>query len=281
MKITKIAKIAAATAVAALALAGCAAGDTTDATTDATTAEGGVVTLKVGASPVPHADILNFVNDNLAEDAGLKLEIVEYTDYVQPNVALSEGELDANFFQHVPYFDAEVAEKGYNFEHGEGVQIEPYGIYSKQLTDLKDIPEGGKVLVNNDPSNQARALKLLEQEGIIGLDGAENPTIYEIADNPKNLEFTEAEAAVIPVQLPDVDIAVINGNYALEHGLNPAKDALALESGKDNPYANILAWNKDAEKADAIAKLEELLHDPQVADFIREQYPDGEIIPAF
>jgi len=281
MKITKIAKIAAATAVAALALAGCAAGDTTDATTDATIAEGGVVTLKVGASPVPHADILNFVNDNLAEDAGLKLEIVEYTDYVQPNVALSEGELDANFFQHVPYFDAEVAEKGYNFEHGEGVQIEPYGIYSKQLTDLKDIPEGGKVLVNNDPSNQARALKLLEQEGIIGLGGAENPTIYEIADNPKNLQFTEAEAAVIPVQLPDVDIAVINGNYALEHGLNPAKDALALESGKDNPYANVLAWNKDAEKADAIAKLEELLHDPQVADFIREQYPDGEIVPAF
>lgn len=281
MKITKIAKIAAATAAAALALAGCAAGDTTEAATDATTAEGGVVTLKVGASPVPHADILNFVNDNLAEDAGLKLEIVEYTDYVQPNVALSEGELDANFFQHVPYFDAEVAEKGYNFEHGEGVQIEPYGIYSKQLTDLKDIPEGGKVLVNNDPSNQARALKLLEQEGIIGLGGAENPTIYEIADNPKNLQFTEAEAAVIPVQLPDVDIAVINGNYALEHGLNPAKDALALESGKDNPYANVLAWNKDAEKADAIAKLEELLHDPQVADFIREQYPDGEIVPAF
>lgn len=281
MKITKIAKIAAATAAAALALAGCAAGDTTEAATDATTAEGGVVTLKVGASPVPHADILNFVNDNLAEDAGLKLEIVEYTDYVQPNVALSEGELDANFFQHVPYFDAEVAEKGYNFEHGEGVQIEPYGIYSKQLTDLKDIPEGGKVLVNNDPSNQARALKLLEQEGIIGLGGAENPTIYEIADNPKNLQFTEAEAAVIPVQLPDADIAVINGNYALEHGLNPAKDALALESGKDNPYANVLAWSKDAEKADAIAKLEELLHDPQVADFIREQYPDGEIVPAF
>lgn len=278
MKITKIAKIAAATAVAALALAGCAAGDDTS---DATTAEGEVVTLKVGASPVPHADILNFINDNLAEDAGLKLEIVEYTDYVQPNVALSEGELDANFFQHVPYFDAEVAEKGYNFEHGEGVQIEPYGIYSKQLTDLKDLPEGGKVLVNNDPSNQARALKLLEQEGIIGLGGAENPTIYEIADNPKNLKFTEAEAAVIPVQLPDVDIAVINGNYALEHDLNPAKDALALESGKDNPYANVLAWNKDADKAEAIAKLEKLLHDPKVADFIREKYPDGEIVPAF
>ncbi len=279
MKITKIVKIAAATAAAALALTGCAAGDDTP---DATTTAGGeVVTLKVGASPVPHADILNFVNDNLAEDAGLKLEIVEYTDYVQPNVALSEGELDANFFQHVPYFDAEVAEKGYNFEHGEGVQIEPYGIYSKQLTDLKDIPEGGKVLVNNDPSNQARALKLLEQEGIIGLGGAENPTIYEIADNPKNLKFTEAEAAVIPVQLPDVDIAVINGNYALEHDLNPAKDALALESGKDNPYANVLAWNKDADKAEAIAKLEKLLHDPKVADFIREKYPDGEIVPAF
>lgn len=277
MKITKIAKIAAAAAAAALALTGCAAGDTPDATT----ADGEVVTLKVGASPVPHADILNFVNDNLAEDAGLKLDIVEYTDYVQPNVALSEGELDANFFQHVPYFESEVAEKGYNFEHGEGVQIEPYGIYSKQITDLKDLADGGKVLVNNDPSNQARALKLLEQEGIIGLGDAEDPTIYEIEDNPKNLEFIEAEAAVIPVQLPDVDIAVINGNYALEHGLNPAKDALAIESGKDNPYANVLAWNQDTDKADAIAKLEELLHDPKVADFIREQYPDGEIIPAF
>ncbi|MFY9263590.1 MAG: ABC transporter substrate-binding protein [Actinomycetaceae bacterium] len=275
-KLTKFAAVAAATL---LALTACSS-DTDKK--DADSADSGdVVVLKVGASPVPHADILNFINENLAEDAGIQLEIIEYTDYVQPNVALSEGELDANFFQHLPYWEAEVDEKGYEFEHGEGVQIEPYGVYSQKIDDLADLADGGIVLVVNDPSNQARALQLLEDEGLIKLADVDNPTIYDVVDNPKNLQFMEAEAAVLPVQLPDADIAVINGNFALEHGLNPATDAIAIEDGEGNPYGNILAWNKNSDKAEAIAILEELLHSPEVADFIRESYPNGEIIPAF
>ncbi|QJC21908.1 MetQ/NlpA family ABC transporter substrate-binding protein [Arcanobacterium buesumense] len=241
----------------------------------------GVVTLTVGASPVPHADILNFINDNLAEDAGIKLEIKEYTDYIQPNVALDQNELDVNFFQHLPYFDTEVAEKGYEFEHGTGIQIEPYAVFSQKIDEIKELTDQATILVNNDPSNQARALKLLEKLGLFTLADKENPTIHDLATNPHNYKVIEADPTIIPVQLPDVDIAVINGNFALDHGLNPAQDAIAIESGENNPYANILAWKKDSPKASAIAKLEKLIHDPQVADFIRQSYPNGEIIPAF
>lgn len=277
-------KLFALAAATTLALAACSSDADTETTTDATATEGGadeVVTLTVGASPVPHADILQFIDDNLAADAGLDLEITEYTDYVQPNVALDAGELDANFFQHVPYFDAEVAEKGYEFEHGPGVHIEPFGLYSEVVESVDELEDGAVVVVTNDPSNQARGLKLLEQEGLITLADVENPTIYDVEDNPKNLDIRESEAPAIPVQLPDVDLAVINGNFALEAGLVPSEDAIALESGVDNPYSNVLAWNAGADNLEAIQKLDELLHSPEVAQFIEDTYPNGEVVPAF
>ncbi|QOR44853.1 MetQ/NlpA family ABC transporter substrate-binding protein [Trueperella pecoris] len=273
-------KVFALLASAALALTACSSDADTKATT-APASEPGATTLVVGASPVPHATILQFVADNLAAEAGLDLQIKEYTDYVQPNVALESGDLDANFFQHVPYFDAEVADKGYSFEHGKGVHIEPFGLYSQKVKSLDELKDGAVVVVTNDPSNQARGLNLLAAEGLITLNDAKNPTIYDIKDNPKNLQIKESEAPAIPVQLPDVDLAVINGNFALEAGLVPSKDALALESGADNPYSNILAWAKDTNKADAIKKLEELLHSKEVAQFIKDSYPNGEVIPAF
>src|SRR5690606_17024453 len=162
-------RIAALAGVAALTLAACgdAADDTTDGASPA--ADGEVTTIVVGASPTPHAEILEFVQDNLAEDAGFTLDIVEYTDYVQPNVQLAEGELDANFFQHLPYFEAEVEEKGYDFAHFEGVHIEPYGVYSDSVASLDELPDGAQVGVPNDPANQARALELLAAEGLFTL----------------------------------------------------------------------------------------------------------------
>ncbi|WP_182353772.1 MetQ/NlpA family ABC transporter substrate-binding protein [Flaviflexus huanghaiensis] len=267
-------------AVAALTLTACSSDEETPEET--TAADGELVTLTVGASPVPHADILAFINENLAEEAGIAIEIVEYSDYVLPNRNLDAGDLDANFFQHVPYFDVQVEENGFDFEHGKGVHIEPYGVYSESLESLDELTDGAKVSLVNDPSNQARALWLLEDNGIVTVDSSvENPTIYDVTDNPKNLEFVEVEAPNLPRTLDQVAISIINGNFALEGGLIPSEDAIAIESGEDNPYANVLAWRVNSEKADAIATLEELLHSQEVADFITETYPNGEVIPAF
>lgn len=274
-------KLTAVAAASLLALTACSS-DEPAAVSTATGDE--VVTLKVGASPVPHADILEFVQENLAADAGIDIEILEYTDYIQPNVALDQGEIDANFFQTPNYLDAEEAEKGYDFTPGAGIHIEPQGIYSEKWTSVEEIPDGATILLNNDPANQTRGLRILEQAGLITLPtDNETPTIFDVAENPKNFKFLDADGAVIPLQLGDVDAAVINGNYALEHDLDPAKDSIFLEEAKDSPYANLLVWKTETDpaKADAIAKLEELLHDPSVADFIRESYPNGAVVPAF
>lgn len=275
-------------AALALALAACGGGGNSEPGQSPTT--GGtastpateIVTLKVGASPVPHALILQFVDENLAEAAGIDLEIVEFTDYVQPNVALAEGSIDANYFQHMPYFETEVAEKGYAFEASVGIHIEPYGVYSKTLGSLDELPDGATISVPNDPSNQARALKLLEANGVFTLDKAvTSPTIYDLADNPKNVKLVELDAAQLPITLADVDAAVINGNFALEADLVPTRDAIALESGENNPYANIVAYRTaDADSA-AIATLLRLLTSDEVRTFITETWPDGELIPAF
>jgi len=275
------------TAALALTLTACGSDDSADPTSDGentneTGSNGEVVTLTVGASVVPHADILNFIDENLAADAGIDLEVVEYTDYILPNQGLDSGELDANFFQHVPYFDAQVEENGYDFSHGEGIHIEPFGVYSEKIESLDDLEDGATISIVNDPSNQARALWLLEAEGVLDVaDDVEAPTIFDIADNPKNIEFLEMDAANLPRTLADVDASIINGNFALEGGLKPSEDAIALESGEDNPYGNVLAWKNGSEKEDAIKKLDELLHSPEVADFITDSYPDGEVIPAF
>lgn len=264
----------------ALALSACGGSD--DEPADTATGDGGTTVVTVGAPATPHGEILQFVQDNLAADAGIEIEVVEYTDYVQPNVALSEGDLDANYFQHLPYLEAQVEERGYDFHaFTPGVHIEPLAVYSESVTDLADLPDGAQIGVSNDPANQARGLELLEANGVFTLADVEDPTIFDVADNPKNVELVETDPAQLPRSLQDLDAAVINGNYALEAGLVPAEDGLAVESGEDNPYANILVARSEDADNEALLTLQELLTSPEVADFIAETWPSGEIIAAF
>ncbi len=236
--------------------------------------------LRVGASPVPHAEILRFIDEELAEDAGLDLDIVEFTDYVQPNVALDDGSLDANFFQTVPYLEEQEATAGYDFTALEPVHVEPLGIYSQSLTDLADLPEGGTVAIPNDPTNAARALRLLEANDLITLadTGDAAPTSLDIEENPEDLQISEVEAAQVPRSLADVDIAVVNGNYAIDADLSPAEDALALEEAEGNPNANLLVVRAGDESDERIQLLEELLHSDEVGRFIEDTY-DGAVSP--
>ena len=277
------AKLAAIAATSTLALAACSTA--TEPAKDAAPAADGaaaeVVTLRVGASPTPHAEILQFVDENLAADAGLDLEITEYTDYVQPNVALDAGDLDANYFQHVPYLEEEMATKGYTFEHGAGIHIEPMGIYSTTVKSLDEVEDGAEVIIPNDATNGGRALKLLAANGLLTLaDGVANPTVADITENPKNLSIVESDAAAVPIQYGDAALGVINSNFAIENGINPTADALAIEDGADNPYSNILAWKAGSDKLDSVKKLDELLHSQEVADFINSTF-EGALIPAF
>ena len=243
----------------------------------------GVTKITVGASPTPHAKILEYVDKELAPDAKLDLEIKTFDDYVQPNVQLSEGTLDANYYQHLPYYEEQVEDRGYDFAHYEGIHIEPFALYSDKVKDLKDLPQGGTIGINNDPSNQGRALQLLADHDVITLkDGvdATNATILDVEDNPKDLEFKETDAAQLARSLQDLDAAVINGNYAIEADLS-VDDALVVEEGKDNPYANFLAVQSANEDNEGLQKLDELLHSPEVKTYIEETWPKGEVLPAF
>ena len=265
-------------AVGALTLAACG-GDPVGGDASAATGSG-ESTLTVGASTVPHGEILEFVADELAADAGLSIEIVEFTDYVQPNVALDDGALDANYFQHQPYLDQQVADAGYDFVALAPVHLEPLGVYSDSVGSLEEIPEGGTVAIPNDPSNGGRALALLADKGLITLAETEAaPTVLDIEDNPKGLEFSEIEAAQLPRSLADVDAAVINGNYAIEADLSPAEDAIAAEAAEGNPYANLLVVRAEDEGDAALASLVELLQSEEVAAFIEENY-GGAVVPA-
>jgi D-methionine transport system substrate-binding protein len=239
-------------------------------------------TLKVGVSPVPHGEILKYVADNLAAKEGLKLDIVEFNDYIQPNVALQEKQLDANYFQHIPYLEEEVASKGYKFTPLKPVHIEPLGLYSKKVKSLAEVPDGGTIAVPNDPSNSGRALNLLAKNGLITLKEGVGvkATEKDITGNPKNLKFSALEAAQLPRSLEDTAASVINGNYAIETGLSPAKDALALEDGKDNPYANLVVVRTGDESDPRVTKLETLLHSPEVKKFIEDKY-QGSVLAAF
>ncbi|GAB2578116.1 lipoprotein [Paractinoplanes abujensis] len=239
-------------------------------------------TLKVGVSPVPHGEILKYVADNLAAKEGLKLEIVEFNDYIQPNVALQEKQLDANYFQHIPYLEEEVASKGYKFTALKPVHIEPLGVYSKTVKSLNDVPAGGVVGIPNDPSNSGRALNLLAANGLLTLkDGVGvKATEKDITGNPKNLTFKALEAAQLPRSLEDTAVSVINGNYAIETGLKPATDSLALEKGENNPYANLVVVRTGEEGDERVVKLEKLLHSPEVKKFIEDKY-QGSVLPAF
>ncbi|MFV2119196.1 MetQ/NlpA family ABC transporter substrate-binding protein [Streptomyces sp. Act-28] len=237
--------------------------------------------LVVAASPTPHADILTYVKDNLAEKAGLKLEVREFTDYVLPNTATQDGQVDANYFQHKPYLDDFNKKNKTTIVPVVDVHLEPLGLYSRKLKSLKDIKPGQTVAVPNDTTNGGRALKLLADNGLIALKagvGAE-AKLSDITDK-KGLEFKELEAATVPRALSDVDAAVINGNYAIEARLTPAEDALALEKSEGNPYANFLAV-KDGDQDDPrVKKLAELLNSPEVEKYIRDTYK-GSVVPAF
>ncbi|HUH60505.1 MAG TPA: MetQ/NlpA family ABC transporter substrate-binding protein [Candidimonas sp.] len=236
--------------------------------------------LSIAATPVPHAELLELVKPVLAKE-GVELDIKVFTDYVQPNAQVADGHIDANFFQHKPYMDS------FNKEHKSGlvsvglVHVEPFGAYSQKIKDIKDLKKGALIALPNDPSNGARALLLLQKEGLIKLKDPANilATSRDIVENPKELKFRELEAATLPRILPDVDLALINTNYALEAGLNPVKDALFIE-GADSPYANLVATVEAKKDAPAIAKLIKALNSEETKAFILKQYK-GAIVPAF
>ncbi len=240
----------------------------------------GKATVTVGATPVPHGEILNQIKP-LLEKEGVELKVIEFSDYVKPNLALSDKELDANFFQHQPYLDKFIAERGLKLVSGAKVHLEPMGIYSHKIKELSAIADQGKVAIPNDPTNGGRALLILQKAGLLKLKdgGTINSTVMDITENPKHLEFIELEAAQIPRSLDDVDIALINTNFAMEAGLNPLQDALYLES-KDSPYVNILVIRQGDENRPEIQKLITAITSPAVKEFIEQQYK-GAIVPAF
>ncbi|HHW17371.1 MAG TPA: ABC transporter substrate-binding protein [Firmicutes bacterium] len=236
--------------------------------------------LKVGATAAPHAEILEIVKPILKKE-GIDLQIVEYDDYVKPNIDLADKQIDANYFQHVPYLEDFAASRKLDLVWVAKIHIEPMGIYSSKIKSLSDLAEGGKVGIPNDATNGGRALALLEKAGLIKLKEGVGikATVKDIVDNPKKLDIVELAAPMLPRTLPDLDIAVINGNFALQAGLSPTKDALFLESG-DSPFANVLVVRKGDEKRADIQKLAKALQSPEVKKFIEEKYK-GAVIPAF
>ncbi len=267
-------------AVASLGLAACGgSGSSSDASGSGSSSD--VVTLTVGATPSPHAKILTYINDNLAEAEGIKLNIVEYTDYVQPNTALNDGELDANFYQTVPYLENAEKQAGYDFEAGEGIHLEPLGVFSQKHKSLDELPNGGTIGIISDTSNQERALRLLATQGLVSIPEGEGDVNVNTVTKLKDFSFNEVEGPQLVRSLEDFDYAVINGNFAQEGGLSLSSDALVVESPVDNPAVNVLVWKKDSKKADAIAKLEKLLHSDQVKQYIEQTWSDGSVIPAF
>lgn len=237
-------------------------------------------TIKVGATAVPHAEILNFVKDKLAKD-GVIMKVIEFSDYVKPNLALNDKELDANFFQHKPYLDSFTSEHKLNLVSAGNVHIEPMGVYSKKIKDIKAVPNGAKIAIPNDPSNGGRALAILEKAGLLKLkDGVGvKAVVGDIVGNDKKIKIIEIEAALLPRAMDDSDLSVINSNFAMEAKLNPTKDALFQEP-KDSPYANIVAIRKGDENRPEIQKLMKALTTPEVKKFIEDKYK-GAVVPAF
>ena len=270
--------LAALTLAATLLITGCGGGDTPGGDKPAAGSE---PTLKIGATPAPHAEILEQIKPEL-EKQGINLEIVEFNDYVQPNIALNDKELDANFFQHEPYLNDFVKEHtDVKLKNAGGVHVEPMGVYSKKIKDLSELADGATVSIPNDPTNGGRALLLLQKANLLKLkDGVkETATVQDIAENSKNLVIQEVEAAQLPRTLEDVDISIINTNFALNADLNPMKDALFIED-KDSPYVNIIAVRDGDENRDEIKKLLETIKSDKVKKFIEDKY-QGAIVPAF
>jgi D-methionine transport system substrate-binding protein len=236
--------------------------------------------ISVAATAVPHAELLEFVKPALAKE-GVELKIKVFTDYVQPNVQVAEGRLDANFFQHQPYLDEFNASRGTQLVSIAGVHVEPFGAYSSKIKNLTELSEGAQVVIPNDATNGGRALLLLQKAGVIKLkaDAGITATVKDIAENPKGIKVRELEAATLPRVLAQVDLALINTNYALEAGLNPTKDALAIE-GSDSPYVNILVATSEKKDNADLQKLAKALHTPEVKKFIADKYK-GAVVPAF
>ncbi|MFC5447876.1 MetQ/NlpA family ABC transporter substrate-binding protein [Paenibacillus aestuarii] len=246
----------------------------------ATPAAGKEVTLKVGATSVPHAEILNAIKDKMKAQ-GVNLEVIEFNDYVQPNVQVFEKQLDANFFQHQPYLDQFNKDQNENLVKVTGVHIEPFGAYSQKVKSAAELKEGATVAIPNDPSNAGRALALLEKNGLIKLkDGVGiKGTVADIVENSKKLQIKELDPAMLPRTIGEFDLALINTNYALQANLMPTKDALFIED-KNSPYVNILVSRPDNKDSEAMQKLAKELNSPDVKKFIEDKYK-GAIVPAF
>lgn len=237
--------------------------------------------LKVGASPEPHAELLNLVKDDLAAE-GIALEVIEFQDYVIPNEAVESGEIDANYFQHLPYLNSFNDERGYHLVNAGGIHVEPFAVYSSKIKDLKDLKKKAKIAIPNDPTNEGRALLLLQDAGLITLkEGAGlQATPQDIADNPLKIKFKEIEAASLPRVLKDFDAAVINGNYAIQAGLSALKDGLFVE-GSSSPYVNVIAVKAGNENNDAIKALVKALQSDKVKEYIAKKYPNGDVVTVF
>ena len=242
------------------------------------------VTLKIGATPAPHQEILEQVVDVLAEQ-GITLEIVPYNDYIAPNTAVEEGEIDANFFQHITYMDNFNAERDTHLVNAGSIHYEPMGIYAGKSDSLDNVPDGAVIAVPNDTTNEGRALLLLQDLGLLTLkeDAGLEATPNDIASNPKNLQFKELEAAMLPQTIDEVDFSVINSNYALDAGLDPTKDALASEDAQSDAaqaYTNIIAVKEGRENDEAIKALVAALQSDEIKTFIETTYK-GSVVPMF
>lgn len=238
--------------------------------------------IKIGVTPKPHKEIIDAAVP-LLEKEGYKVEITEFNDYVQPNTAVEEGSLDVNFFQHTPYLNEQVQSRGLHLKSVAAIHLEPMGLYSKKIASLDELKDGSTIAVPNDPSNEARALKLLAANGLIKIKDGELVTPADITENPKNLKFNELEAAAIPRAIDDVDAAIINGNYAIEAGFDVLKDGIIKED-KDSeaakPYANIVVVKEGNENLEKIQALVKALTSDEVRDFINKEY-NGAVIPVF
>lgn len=236
--------------------------------------------LIIACTPEPHAAMLNLVKDDLAAQ-GIELVIQEYTEYNVENEAVEAGEADANFFQHYPYLNQYIAD-GYHLVSVGGIHVEPLALYSKKYSSLSQIPNGATIAIPNDPTNEGRALLLLQSAGLITLKDSSklDSTPIDIVSNPKNLKFQELEAATTPRVLQDVDAAVINGNYAIPAGLNAAKDGLFVE-GADSPYVNVVVVKQGRENDPAVKALVAALQSQEVKDWVAKTYPDGNVVTVF
>ncbi len=236
--------------------------------------------IKVGVSPGEHAEIMEEVA-RIAEPMGLDIDVIEFSDYVVPNQALADGDIQANSFQHVPYLEAQMKDRGFELSVVGNTITTPMGVYSDKITDIADLEEGATFGIPNDPTNGGRALLVLQQLGMIKVDEAAGlvPTVLDITENPKNLSFKELDAAQLPRSLADLDAALINTNYAIASGLSPKEDSIAMESA-DNPYVNVIAVRKGDEDAAWVETLLKAYHSDEVKAFIDESY-QGTVITSW